>query len=520
MSFAFNPIYADDIQLVVASVLALLLFIAAAVWHLPRMHSAGWRRTGYAILIACSLSAAWANFFQSRNTGTWVHYWDIFHTAIGAKYFDELGYDHLYDCAYVLGHRHERLDFRRVTKMRDLGTLQLRKVAKLVRDSDCEARFTPARKQAFLNDVIAFGDLGLRRRWHDAFKDKGYNGTPFYTLIAGSVFGRVAIDRESLTALALIDIALLALAIVIVARTRGVVVALLVLAFLCVCYPARFVHMGGSFLRFDYIAALLMGFCALASQRALLAGMLLGYATFVRAFPLLFVGAVFLSYAALWLETRKLPREALSFAIGAATAAVVFGGATIAFGGASDWLAWWHEVRAHTKQSAAFRIGFKHMFMLDGNLAGDEGFVPYEDKARHFEDRRSWYWLATALLTLPIVSRAFRLKPASFGPLLGGVLFFVLLVATRYYYAVVVVFLLIDPRCIGERVYALMVGFLMSASAVTYVIAEKNPHAPFLNNTVSVVWMTFFVATLAAWSGYQTWREYRTAAASHAATAS
>jgi len=371
-----------------------------------------------------------------------------------------------------------------------------------------------------VSDLRAFAELGLDSRWHETFKDKGYNGTPFYTLLARSAFSGVRLEYPVMLGMALIDVGLIALGFAVVWRTRGAVTALLVLALLSVCYPARFVHMGGSFLRFDYVAALLIGLCAFVSSRPMIAGLLIGYATFVRAFPVLFAGAMLLSFAASWHERRRLPVEALRFCLGLGLATLLFGGATFAFGhGASDWLAWWHEVQTHTQRSAAFRIGFKHMFMLDGNLTSDVGFVSYADKAAHFADRRVGYWLACAALALPIALRARRQDVTTFAALFGCVLFFLLLVATRYYYAVVVVLLLADPRVLGVRAYAVMAGLLLLASAATYAIAGFNSHAAFLNNTVATSWLTALTVVLATWSAVCAWRERHTATAGSTAQA-
>lgn len=503
---------AEDIQQVAAWVLGALCLGVAAFHGQAWARAAVWRRAAFAVLLVCALGAAWANFYMARANGVWIHRWDLFHTAIGAKYFEELGYDHLYDCAYVLGRDDPGLRFDRVRKIRDLRTLEFVRTKAVLKHNDCAERFSPARAREFVSDLRAFAELGLGSRWHETFKDKGYNGTPFYTLLARAAFSGVRLEYPVMLALALIDVGLIALAFVVVWRTRGAVIALVALALLSVCYPARFVHMGGSFLRFDYVAALVIALCAFASARPMVAGLLIGYAAFVRAFPALFAGAMLLSFAATWYERRRLPVEALRFCQGLGLAVVLFGGATFVFGdGVSDWRAWWHEVLEHTRRSAAFRIGFKHMFMLDGNLTSDEGFVSYADKAAYFADRRVGYWLACAALGLPIAARVRRQDPVSFAALLGCTLFFLLLVATRYYYAVIVVVLLVDPRTIGLRAYAVMAGLLMLCSALTYAIAAYNSHAAFLNNTVVSSWLTVLTVLLAAWSGWCEWRERRPA---------
>ena len=352
----------------------------------------------------------------------------------------------------------------------------------------------------------------MRNRWHRAFKDKGFNGTPVYRLIAHIVFERVPLTYGALLRLALIDIALLLAALAVVWRTRGLAVACLALGVLAVCFPGRFIHMGGSFLRFDYLAALMMGACALSTARPALGGGLFAYATLMRAFPALYALGAGLVLALPLLQVRRLPREALRFCLGFAAVSAVLVGATFLSGdGLTDWLAWWEEIRVHTRNSAGFRVGFKHMFMLDGNLLGDRGFVSFADKTAHYESRRAWYLLAAAALIGPVVLRARALDAASFSVLFGTLLFFVLMIATRYYYVLLALPVLADPERLGRRSYALMVGSILLASAITYRIADAwTQYAPFLYNTVTTVTLTLLAAGLSVWSVLALLNERRT----------
>ena len=510
MSWLLDPNYADDIQHAVAWILAVGLLCTAVLHGRPWLEGAVLRRTALTALVACALLAAWANFFLARNNGAWIHRWDLFHTVIGAKYFPELGYDHLYDCAYVLAKREHPNAFHRVDKIRDLSTLKYVKAKKVLETSDCTQRFTPERARSFVDDVYAFGELGLKKRWHEAFKDKGYNGTPFYTLLARSIVNDVPIAYGPMLGLALIDVSLLIGALVVLGLTRGWPTAFLALAILATCFPGRFVHMGGSFLRFDYLAALIAGLCALASKRPAIAGALLAYATLIRAFPAFFVLGVLIAYAAQSWQARKLSSEAVRFCSGGLAATLVLGGATFVLAdGWRDWSLWWTELQSHTRYSAAFRVGFKHMFMLDGNLTSDEGFVQYPDKAAFFQDRRAFYYLGALALLAPLLARARRWDPVTFSALFGVTAFFIAVIATRYYYAALVLPLLADPRTLGERAYGAMAGLLALASAVTYAIANVNRHAAFLYNTVVTTALTLLAAALAAYCVRQLRKENR-----------
>ena len=52
--------------------------------------------TGALAALAASALTVYLNFFNFHGAHTWVHLHDVAHYYLGAKYFDELGYEHLY----------------------------------------------------------------------------------------------------------------------------------------------------------------------------------------------------------------------------------------------------------------------------------------------------------------------------------------------------------------------------------------------------------------------------------------
>ena len=81
----------------------------------------------------------------------------------------------------------------------------------------------------------------------------------------------------------------------------GSVPAMLAFAFLWLSPLARFDFIGGSLLRWDWLAALVIGAAAFARGWAGAAGALLGYATLARIFPALFL----LPLAVKWVQGRR-----------------------------------------------------------------------------------------------------------------------------------------------------------------------------------------------------------------------
>lgn len=498
MHLLLTPSGVLTFQLLVAVGMAAALVVYGAAPPATRRRITDARETVGALVLAAltvvAVLAAVAYFYGSRAGGSWLQRWDLYHTAISAKYFDELGYTKLYECTWVL----DRAGPRRlpdVDRIRDLSTLRYVDPEDLERASDCEERFSDERRAEFLHDIAVFDDLGAR--WPGMLQDKGYNGTPFYTALAKGVFEVVPLSWSSLGVLARIDIVLIVGAFAAVARAFGPIPALVGAIFLFVDLPARFTHMGGSFLRFDYLAASLAGLAALRSRRHALAGGLFSYAAMVRVFPLFFL--VGYSAKAAWdaVSHRRIERRHIAFGAGAGAVVVAaFVVGLIATGGLSAWGQWWSDLTEHSRNTAGFRIGLRHLFMFDGNLYGAEGFLGYAEKTENFLARREWYAAVVLLMlaaSLPAVRRLDEVGSTAF---LGCLLFFALLASTRYYYAILCLLPIAFVRLRTRRAAWIIAG-LFAASAVGYLAMRTNDYPPWIYNTVmSYAIAVWFVGAL------------------------
>ena len=119
------------------------------------------------LLVAIGFSAFLGYFnFGHLHFHNFVHVWDTYHYYMGAKYFPELGYERLYDCAMVAdsesGRREEVLR-RTIT---DLRTNIIVKTNDLLAHPEerCKSAFTAARWDQFKRDVsLAVVHLLTRR---------------------------------------------------------------------------------------------------------------------------------------------------------------------------------------------------------------------------------------------------------------------------------------------------------------------------------------------------------------------
>src|SRR5690606_7142976 len=113
---------------------------------------ARWRRIIDIMLLVSALVVMTSYFLRAAPGGRFFHHWDVFHTAIGAKYHDELGYFDLYNCSLAID-RSDRGYFRSVKELRDLRTRKFVPVEGHVDYDDCAARFSPQRLEEFKADL-------------------------------------------------------------------------------------------------------------------------------------------------------------------------------------------------------------------------------------------------------------------------------------------------------------------------------------------------------------------------------
>jgi hypothetical protein len=226
----------------------------------------------------------------------YVHYWDAFHYFVGAKYLPELGYTRLYEATYVAGR--ELGAFAGIERIRDLPTYQARDTRE-IDAAAVRARFTDARWRAFKQDLLFFGPQ--IPDWRRLFLDHGYNDPPPRALLLHALVRWLPATRLTLTAVTSLDYLLIAAALALAARAFGPLAGGLAAASLLLSFFGRFDFIGGSVLRWDWIAALIAGVAAFARGAGLTAGLLLAYAVVARIFPALLLVPLVIK----WLQTRR-----------------------------------------------------------------------------------------------------------------------------------------------------------------------------------------------------------------------
>jgi hypothetical protein len=350
--------------------LNLFLAVAAAGLALTQHPRAAWapgaraRLPAWVALAAASLTV-YLNFFSFHGERTFVHLHDVAHYYLGAKYFDEVGYEGLYTAmlraeAEVYQNRFTTLEAR------DLATNDLVHIRTLLVQSDpVKAAFSADRWTDFRQDVALFHDW-LGPQYKAVFSDHGFNPTPLWPVLGGRIANLVpAGSRTGVRLLTLLDPLLLLAAFAAVGWAFGRMAAVASIVYFCLIFGASFGWTGGAFLRYLWFASLLGALCCLRRERHALAGALIALAAGLRVFPVFFLlPLAFKAVHSLWRMRRIGPAHRRFLAAAALTGAGLF----LAGGLQLRGLAAWSEFRENLR---------KHMDTVSPNIVGLTNALAY-----------------------------------------------------------------------------------------------------------------------------------------------
>lgn len=358
---------------------------------------------------------------------------NFFHYYLGSKYFSELGYEDLYVAALAADDEHGGYWSEEVGEARDLGSYEIVPRGQLQDGYTPEHRFTPERWRAFKEDVAALGGYRRAERWRSVFRDRGYNGTPFWTAIGRALTTLVPATSSWFPILAFIDPVLLALTALLVSRTFGRQRSALVLL-LFVASPTNAARLFGGFLQTDWLCAIAAGLCFYHRRRPALGGAFMAYAIMTRVFPVLLIAFALLPALAQGLRRRPIAPRLRRYAVSCALSCVV----ALAIGAANGrgpqaWLDWAEAISVHRDHhvTGERRIGLEHAFTGDLWQLREEADAT--DRGQTLETRGPWVWSGKLLLIgllagAAVSGRSWNAQILGFGAV------FSLLVLSRYYF--------------------------------------------------------------------------------------
>lgn len=307
-----------------AAVLCALGLFGWGAW-LERSGRAGrwrWTRRCALLLLAFVAFAAYCNFFAwRRNLGN-VH--DAFHYYLNSKYFAELGYFELYECAFLAIAERERGLDARTLRIRDLRTNQMRAPLEIVpRTPRCGGAFSKQRWIQFKTDVGWFQDRLGEPGWRNVLGDFGYNPTPVWTMVGGSLASLFPANDASMRRLFSLDLVLLLLAFSAIGWAFGFEAFCLGVLTWSANPLNSYFWTGDAFLRHLWFASAMLALCLLRKGRPGMAGALLALSSLLRLFPVFFALGYGLQHGWRWIRTRRLDAGFRRFVVSAAVTSVL-----------------------------------------------------------------------------------------------------------------------------------------------------------------------------------------------------
>lgn len=443
--------------------------------------------------------------FGHLHFGNFVHVWDTYHYVMGAKYFPELGYEKMYDCAAIANAENGRRDEVVRQTITDLRTNVIVKTDEVLAHPErCKDSFTPARWEAYRRDIAAFRSFVGEPRWRDIHLDHGYNATPVWTLAGYALTNTGPVTMSSLTRLNLIDPVFLALTLLMVwwaFGPRAFAIAAIVLG---TNFPNRYYWTGGAFLRHDWVFWFVASICLLKKNRPALAGAAFAYTTLLRLFPGLAAAGVAVAAFEYFRVNKKLdPRFVRYVVAGVATSVILVGSSFAFFGGPVTWQRFAQNTVKHANTPLTNHMGLRTVLSWRPDSIGqktvrpgliDSWYLWKSTRLANWQQAKPLMWLAF-LAGLYLVWLA--LKHSGSDPWMGAALGvgFIVIGAelTNYYYC-----FLMGIAVLHEK--RREVGAMLAALAAVTHYLNWGP-ATWMSHWLDEQYVTMSLATLFAVGG-------------------
>ena len=330
--------------------------------------------TAWRASLAAVVTVGWFNYYQfDRDMLVGINEWtDPAYYYTNSKYLRELSYDGLYAATLACDADRGSPRTNHIQTIRDLRNDQLVPVADgLAHGRRIQESFTPERWEAFCHDATWFLDrIPLDSLRSNFFVDHGYNPPPTWTIVGGTLAELVPV--EQIKWLCLVDFAVLTSAFVVVGWTFGWEVLAWALLFFVTTFSGRWPVLGMSILRFDWLAALMIGMCLLAKQRYGGAGAAIGFSAVNRVFPAVFFAPWLAGVARDVVNAKRLPPRHLRFLMGAMVVMALLGGLALGRYGTAISADAAHNLTMHNRSFSSHRVGLGSVLLYRGETTRAE----------------------------------------------------------------------------------------------------------------------------------------------------
>ncbi len=292
-----NPLFAQNNWERIARFLRLSLTFGGAVWLIwearaRRLNQPVTKAVSRGVAITLTLVAflTYFDFFNPKvRYSEFYHRHELFHYYLGAKYFEEIGYEKIYECTAVAEIELGRGNEVRGRQLRDLRVNLIKPVSEtyvLSNPSECTSAFPAEKWEAFKKDVDWFYNSSRGSYWTNMQKDHGYNPPPVWTM-EGKFFAAMGDAGDVFFKwLSSIDVLLNLGMLLVIGWGFGLRVMMVTALFWGANGPANFYWTGGAFLRQDWVFLLLASAAFARKRKFFLAGYAMIWSGLIRVFPM------------------------------------------------------------------------------------------------------------------------------------------------------------------------------------------------------------------------------------------
>ena len=424
-------------------------------------------------VLAAGVYFEWGRFRYDR----YINPHDTYHYYIGAKYSRELGYTHMYRASLVADMDGPKLYARNGT-IRNLENYGYESVSTVLKDADkYRGMFPEERWQEFTKDIRFFQSIMPKYKWNRVLRDKGYNATPVWNMVARFLANRFSTDSWwNIRFLVGLDLVLIAAMLVLILAAFGWEAALFATIFFGVDFFMSYVHIKGAFLRLDWVATMVGAACMLKLGRHKTAGGLAAYSVLGRVFPLIFVYGVGAKFVWDFFKTRKLNRQYLGFFIVFTVVCLALVGLSVLDdGGVHLWKEFSEKIAMHNSDISTTRVGFKYFFLKV--IEPEGGYTSFVASRQQAMDAHkvSW-WFVQVVVILASFFAVRRLKDHE-ALAYGIVPMFFLVAPTFYYYVMLIVPFVFFVSPLGCLSRATGLAGLFGISVAAFLLDLRYPLA-------------------------------------------
>jgi hypothetical protein len=402
------------------AIAGLLLFLwGLALYRAGRQEADLRLRDRILIVLAVISIIAWWNFGLFHHYG-YTKQWEMYHYYLGSKYYSELEHTRLYACTTIADFEDGLKQQVLSRRVRDLSTNDIGGTASILADpSACKKRFTQERWGEFKHDVRYFRGEMSPLQWERIFGDHGYNATPVWDLVGGTLARIVPAGDGAMFTLALIDPLILLVMWAVVLWAFGWRSIALALLWFGTNLLSEFAWTGGSLLRQDWLLLAIAGICLVKKGWPAFGGAALTWATLIRVFPGFIVFALILKVLWRMIRERRFILEPAQrrFAVGCVAALLVLIPLSMLQpGGVHAWRAFVDNTVGSVRSTGTNVVGMMAILSYEPDkrqevLRNPLLENPYRDwlaaKREVFGERRPVFWLLL-LGYLALLVRAVR----------------------------------------------------------------------------------------------------------------